>query len=121
MNKYACVEYQMKNMSLLLVILSLVSLPALSSGGIGWHEIKEVKSRECTNPSVGFEVILKNNHSNPDACQNANKIQLDCDTKAFNYQVSLVMMAFAANKEISSFVNGCDPEGDAKALTIYVR
>lgn len=111
----------MKKKLFLMVILALNSMYALSAGGIGWHEIKEIKSRECTNPSVGFEVILKENHSNPDACKNSNKIQLNCDAKTFNHQVSLVMMAFAANKEISSFVNGCDPEGDAKALTIYVR
>jgi hypothetical protein len=111
----------MKIMFFIFSLLSFLSVPVYASGGIGWHEIKELKSRECTGPGLGFEVIIKNNHLNPDECKNSNKIQLSCDAKTFNHQVSLVMMAFAANKEISSFVNGCDPEGDAKALTIYVR
>lgn len=113
----------MKSRSLKLLILalcSLVSVPAVSGGNIGWKQIESIYQRDCAL-GRGLEITLTTSHLNPDFCTDSRIVEVACDMPTYKTIVAMALTAQAADMEINGYVNTCDYQGQANLQSILIR
>jgi len=103
-----------------LALCSLVSVPALSGGNIGWRQIESIYQRDC-ELGRGLEITLTAPHLNPDYCSDNRIVEVACDMSTYKTIVAMALTAQAADMEINGYVNTCDYQGQANLKSILIR
>jgi len=109
-----------EKMKKLFILGLILPLEVAASGWSGIRDIEMLHGRECARDK-GFEITFKTDHKNPDNCTSSRTVDLDCDNVGHNTQVSMALTALSTGKPIDVWVDGCDSEGHAKAISITLR
>lgn len=100
--------------------VSLFPIQAIAGGSTGFHQIDQVRQRECV-PDNGVEITLATAHNNPDSCSNSTVLQMSCNTETYKANLAIILTAFASGQTLEAWVSGCDSEGQAIIKAIKVK